>query len=193
MGHELEKLESSSADTGLKTTGKQGPPNEGTWEQRRTTANGFLTAGVDSGQGGRISSPKKRVGTRAGTAMTPENSSNASIFRKASRKPGDKTPNEENKQFDPGGRGEKAPPWNAVVTLPFFSGGELGSSLLVFCLCFSLFVCTLCALCFFFCFPNLLIYPGETYQQAERRGSWTQIESLMYATGGQAFSRPSLF
>ena len=186
MGQELEKLESSSADTGLETPGQQGPPNEGTWEQRRTTANGFLTAGVDSSQGGRISSPKERVGTRAGTAMTPANSSNTSFFRKASRKPGDKPPNKENKQFDLGGRGEKAPPWNAAVTLPFFSGGELGRSLLVFCLCFSLFVCTLYVLCFF-CFPKLLIYPGETYQQAERRGSWTQIESLMYATGGQIF------
>ena len=48
MGQELDKLESSSADTGLETPGQQGPPNEGTWEQRRTTANGFLTAGVDS-------------------------------------------------------------------------------------------------------------------------------------------------
>ena len=33
MGQELEKLESSSADTGLETPGQQGPPNEGTWEQ----------------------------------------------------------------------------------------------------------------------------------------------------------------
>ena len=42
---------------------------------------------------------------------------------------------------------------------------------------------------FFSCFPKLLIYPGETYQQAERRGSWTPIKSLMYATVGQALSR----
>ena len=42
---------------------------------------------------------------------------------------------------------------------------------------------------FFSCFPKLLVYPGETYQQAERRGSWTPIKSLMYATGGQALSR----
>ena len=189
MGQELEKLESSSADTGLETPGQQGPPNEGTWEQRRTTASVFFTAGVDSSQMGRVSSPKERVGTRAGTAMTPANSSNT-IFRKASRKPGDKTANEENKQFDPGGRGEKAPPWNAAIALPFFSGGELGSPLACF-LFVLLFVCLhfVCAL--FFGFPKLLSYPGETYQQAERRGSWTQIESLMYATGGQAISRPS--
>ena len=37
-----------------------------------------------------------------------------------------KTSSEENKQFDPGGRGEKAPPWNAAVPLPFFSCGEAG-------------------------------------------------------------------
>ena len=150
MGQELEKLESSSADTGLETPGQQGPPNEGTWEQRRITSNGFLTTGVNSSQGGRISSPKERVGARARTAMTPANSSNISIFRKASRKPGDKTPNEENKQFDPGGRGEKAPPWNAAVTQPFFSGGELGSSLACF-----LFVLLFVAAAVCVCFPNL--------------------------------------
>ena len=142
MDLELEKLESPSAHTGLETPGQ--PPNEGTWEQRRTTANGFLTAGVDPSQAGRISSPK-----RAGTAMTPANSSNT-IFRKASRKPGDKTPNEENKQFDPGGRGEKTPPWNAAVTLPFFSGGELESSLACFLFVLLFVAATVCV-----CFPNL--------------------------------------
>ena len=48
MGPELEELESSSAGTSLKTPGQQCPPNEGVWKQGRTTANGFLTAGVDS-------------------------------------------------------------------------------------------------------------------------------------------------
>ena len=32
MGPELEKLESSSAGTGLETPGQQCPPNEGVWE-----------------------------------------------------------------------------------------------------------------------------------------------------------------
>ena len=50
MDPELEKLESPSADTGLETPGQQCPSTEGIWEQRRTTANGFLTAGVDSGK-----------------------------------------------------------------------------------------------------------------------------------------------
>ena len=60
MGQKLEKLESSSADTGLETPGQQSLPNEETWEQRRTTANGILTAGVDSSQGGRTPSPPER-------------------------------------------------------------------------------------------------------------------------------------
>ena len=32
MGPELEKLESSTTDTGLETPGQQCPPNEGVWE-----------------------------------------------------------------------------------------------------------------------------------------------------------------
>ena len=56
MGPELEELKSSSAGTDFGTPGQQCPPNEGIWEQGRITANGFLTAGVDSSQGGRIPS-----------------------------------------------------------------------------------------------------------------------------------------
>ena len=91
----------------------------------------------DRGRGfkprGNISSPTEHVGTLAGTAATPE-------------KRRHKTTSEENKQFDPGGKGEKAPLWNAAVTLPFLFCGELwamGGSLLVlrvFCL---YFVCAL--------------------------------------------------
>ena len=149
MGPELEKLESPSAHTGLETPGQQCLPYEGIWEQGQTVANGILTAGVNSSQGGGIYSPKERVGTRAGTAMTPANSSNT-IFRKANRKPGDKTPNEENKQFDPEGQGEKARLGTRLYST-FLSGGELGSSLLVFCLCFHLLL-PLCVYLFFF--PN---------------------------------------
>ena len=182
MGQELEELTSSSAGTGLKTPGQQGPPNEGTLEQRQTTANGFLTAGVDSSQGGRTPSPPERsTSTRTFADIFPT----AAIQENRRRK----TPSQQNKQFNSGGRGEKAPPWNAAVTLPFFSG-ESWEAPCLFSVCASLFVCLhfVCAL--FFCFPKLSIYPGETYQQeVERRGSWTPIKSLMYATGGQAFSR----
>ena len=131
MDPERGELKSSSAGTGLETPGQQCPPNEGMWETGRTTADGILTAGVGSNQGGSISSPTEcvdrrastkstatfadisspteHVGTLAGTAATP-----------AKRR--HKTISEKNKQFDPGGKGEKAPPWNAAVTLLSFSG-----------------------------------------------------------------------
>ena len=137
MGPELKELESPSAGTVLETPGQQCPPNEGTWDQGRTTASGILTAGVGSSQGGNISSPTeraKRSATFAGissTAATPEN-------RRL------KTSSEENKQFDPGGKGEKAPPWNAAVTLLSFSGESWEAP----CLCFS--VCALSVLCLCF-------------------------------------------
>ena len=133
MGPELDEPALPSAGTGLKTPGQQSPPNEGTWETRRTITDGYFPVGMGSIQGGDISSPKERVGTRDGTAITPANSSNT-IFRKASRKPRDKTPSEENKQFDPRGRGEKPPPWNAAVILFFlFLGGALGHERLLVC------------------------------------------------------------
>ena len=48
MDPERDELESPSAGTGFETPGQQCPPNEGIWEQGQITANGFLTAGVDS-------------------------------------------------------------------------------------------------------------------------------------------------
>ena len=46
-----------------------------------------------------------------------------------------KTSNEENKEFDPGRKKEKAPPSDAAVTLPSFSGEKLEGFLSVFYLC----------------------------------------------------------
>ena len=169
MSQELEELTSSSTSTGLNTPGQLSPPNEGVWETGRITADSFLTAGVNSSQGGRTPSPTERS---ASTRTFADIFSTAAIQENRRLK----TFNELNKPFDPGGRGEKAPPWNAAVPLPFYSCGKAGRLLV-------------CLLCLFFCFPKLLIYPGETYQQAERCGSWTPIKSLMYATGGQALSR----
>ena len=60
----LEELKSSSAGTGLETPGQQCPPNEGTWDQGRTTASGFLAAGVDSNQGENVFQLRRKVGTR---------------------------------------------------------------------------------------------------------------------------------
>ena len=84
---------------------------------------------MGSNKGGDISSRTEYVGTRAGTAATPA-------------KPRDKKTSEENKQFDPGGKGENAPLWNAAVGLFFFfMGGGLGHGrLVVFASC-SLFLC----------------------------------------------------
>ena len=151
MNPEPMELETPSAGTGTETPRQQCPPIEGTWETGRTIADGYLVVGMGSNQGRDISSPTEHVGTRAGTAATPVNSSNT-IFRKASRKPRDKTTSEENKQLDPGGKGEKPPLWNAAVIdiVSFLSWGELwamGGSLLlfrVFCLCVSF--CLLCLL-----------------------------------------------
>ena len=131
-------IETPSAGTGIETSGQQCPPNEGIWETGRTITDGYLLVGMGSNQGGDISSPTERVGTRADTATKPANSSNI-IFRKASRKSKDKTPSEENKQFDPGGKGEKPPLWNAAVTVLsfFFLGGALGHGrLVVFASCY---------------------------------------------------------
>ena len=186
---ELEELTSSSASTGLNTPGQQeSPPNEGVWETERITADSTLTAGVDSSKEG--SSPMESVDSRASQESTTTTVAGTSSIAATPSKRRLKTSSEENKQFDPGGRGEQAPPWKAAVPLPFFSGSDAGR--LLVCLSGAelrgLFFCFVYAL-FFFCFPKLSIYPGETYQQAERRGSWTPIKSLMYATGGQALSR----
>ena len=88
-----------------------------------------------------ISLPTEHVGTLAGTAATP-----------AKRR--HKTFSEENKQFDPGGKGDKAPPWNAAVTLLSFSGESWEAP----CLCFVLFLCFVCVLFF-----KLLFFPGDHF------------------------------
>ena len=171
MSQEMKEPTSSSASTGLNTPGQLSPPNEGIWETGRITADSILTAGVNSSQGGRTPSPPERS---TSTATFADISSTAATPSKRRLK----TFNDLNKPFDPGGKEEKAPPWNAAVPLPFlFLWRSWEAS------------CSFSMLCLFFCFPKLLIYPGETYQQAERRGSWTPIKSLMYATGGQALSR----
>ena len=103
MDPERGELKSPSAGTGLETPGQQYPPNEGTWDQGRTTAAGILTAGVGSNQVGNISSPTERAKNAktfadiSSTAATLENRRH-------------KTTSEENKQFDPGGKGAKTPP-----------------------------------------------------------------------------------
>ena len=110
----MEELTSSSTSTGLNTPGQLSPPNEGVWETGRIIADGILTAGVNSSQGGRTPSPPERA-TRMVTAA------DISLAAATPPKRRHKTSSELNKPFDPGGREEKAPPWNAAVPLPFFS------------------------------------------------------------------------
>ena len=172
MNPELMELEAPSAGTGLETPGQQYPPNEGIREKGQTIADGYLLVGIGSNKGRDISSPTERVGTRAGTATTPA-------------KPRDKTTREEHKQFDPGGKGEKAPLWNATVIL-FSFWGELwaigGSLFLLRGLCLCVPVCLFIIYCPF---------QVTIVQRAEKHGRETRIKSLMYATGGQACSCPS--
>ena len=146
---ELEELESPSAGTGLKTPVQQCPPNEGTWEQGRTTANGFLTAGVDSNQGGNFfSTTTESVDTRASEKSTSI-TADSTILQQ-----GHKPRSEENKQFDSGGKGKKSPPWNAAVTLLYFSAESWETPC-----CASCFVAALCVLCL----PNYFSFPGDHF------------------------------
>ena len=90
----------------------------------------------------------EHVGTLAGTAATP-------------KKRRHKASSEENKQFDPGGKGEKAPPWNAAVTLLFFLGraGRLLACASCSLLVLRVFLSVLCV-CLF---PKLLFFPGDHF------------------------------
>ena len=149
MDLELGKLKSSSAVTGLNTPGQQCPPNEGIRETGKTTASGILTAGAGPSRGENISSTERA--TRMVTvADIPSIAATPSKRRH-------KTSSEENKQFDPGGRGEKAPPWNAAVPLPFFSWSEAGR--LLVCLSGAKlrgFLSVSCMPCV--CFPELMFF-----------------------------------
>ena len=154
MGPELKELESPSAGTGLETPGQQCPPNEGMWDQGRTTASGILTAGVGSSQGGYISSPTtESVDKRGKDTKTIEDISSTAATPENRRR---KTSSEQNKQFDPDGKGEKAPPWNAAVTLLSSSGESWEAP----CLCFvfsvsALYVCLL--------FQIIVFFPGDHF------------------------------
>ena len=67
MDPEQGQLEPPSASTGLEAPGQQCYPN---WETGRTTAAGYLTAGVGSNLGGDTSSPTERVDKQADSTST---------------------------------------------------------------------------------------------------------------------------
>ena len=182
MSQELEELTSSSTGTGLNTPGQQCPPKDGVWETGRIIADGILSAGVDSSKGGNISSPMESTERATRTRTVARISSTAATPPKRRHK----TSSEENKQFDPGGRGEQAPPWKAAVPLLFFSWSDAGR--LLVCLSGAElrgFFCVSSMLCFFLFFRSYVFpFTGDSYQQdVVRRGQ------VMYATGGQAFPR----
>ena len=165
----LKEPKSSSASTGLNTPGQQCPPNEGIRETGRTTASGTLTAGASSSKKRNISISTGTVAGISSTAATPE-------YRRL------KTFSEENKQFDPGGQREIAPPWDAAVTLPFFSGESWEAPC-----CFLFVLRALCFLCV--CFPELIFsFTDETYPQDQNHEERSRIKPMKYANGGQAFS-----
>ena len=139
MGPELEEHESPSAGTGLETPGQQCPSNEGIWETERTTASGILTADVDHQGGNLFSTTTESVDTRASEKRT-RNTADTTFLQQ-----GHNPRSEQNKHFDPGGKREKAPSWNAAVILLCF----LGESWEAVCL-FS--VCALCSVFFLNCF-----------------------------------------
>ena len=80
---------------------------------------------------------------------------------------GHKLRNEENKQFDPGGKGEKAPPWNAAVILLSFSGESWEAP----CLCFGFSVSYLFVLCFLNCCSFQVMTSQRAERHEGRRGS----------------------
>ena len=122
MKPERDQLESPSASTVFETPGQQCHPN---WETERTTAAGYLPAGVGSNLGGDTSSPTECVGMRVASEITTAPAASNTVFLKPRRKPNDKkTSSEENKQFDPGGKGGEPPPWKAAVLVASsFLGG----------------------------------------------------------------------
>ena len=119
----------------------------GDGEKGRTIADGYLLVGMGSNQGGDISSRTERVDTRAGTKSTTTSADISSPTEHVGTRAGtaatlaklrDKATRKESKQFDPGGKGEKPPLWNAAVMVAFsFSGGSAGPGVPVVCvLCY---------------------------------------------------------
>ena len=97
-----------------------------------------------------------------------------------SAKPRDKTTSEENKQFDPGGKGEKAPLWNADLILFFFWGERWGVGCPLLVLRDFLFCVPVCLL-FIYCSFQVIIFSelknmrGDADQVADVRNRRTSI------------------
>ena len=108
MDPEPGELESPSAGTGLEKPGQQCLPN---WEIGRTTAAGCLPVSMGSNFGeNTFPLAETAVGRRADSEITTPSTASNAVFLQTSRKPKDKkTASEENKEFDPGGKGGEPP------------------------------------------------------------------------------------
>ena len=116
-----------------------------------------MTAGVDSSQGGRTPSPPERsTSTRTF----------ADIFSIAATPPKQrhKTFDEDNKQFDPGGQGEKARLGTRLYST-FFSG-ESWEAPCLFSVCASFCCCSVCV-----CFPIYFFSTGDHFSAKLKDGT----------------------
>ena len=150
MNPELEKFKSSSAGTGLNTPGQQCPPNEGIRETGRITASGTFTAGASS-------SKKRNVSTSTGTVAGISSTAATPGYRRL------KTFSEENKQFDPGGQGEKARLGTRLYST-LFSGESWQAPC-----CFLFVPRALCFLCV--CFPKIFFPTGDHFSAKLKDGT----------------------
>ena len=186
MGPELEKLEPSSAGTGLETPGQQCPPNEGVWETGRITANGFFDRGRGFKQKGKYF-VKHGTGDKNGNGCRHLFDSCYPVKTKAQdiqRTEQAVRPRWEKREGTALGRG---------CNSTFFFWGELEGSLLAFCLCFVFCLCCVCLFLKLFFSSQVMTSQKDMRGDASQGSSQSRIKSLMYATGGQTFSRPSPF
>ena len=186
----MEELTSSSASTGLNTPGQESPPKKGVWETGRITADSILTAGVDSRKKRKYFVTDGKCGHASQSKEYKNGNGCRNLFDSCYPAKTKAQDIQRRKQaVRPGWKRRAGPALESGCTSTFlFLGRCWEASCLPVCGKLRGFFSVSSMLCFF-CFPKLSIYPGETYQQAERRGSWTPIKSLMYATGGQALSR----
>ena len=155
-----DQLESPSAGTGFETPGQQCLPN---WETGRTTAAGCLPVGVGSNFGGNtFFLAEVAVGTRADSEITTPSTASNTVFLQTSRKPkAKKTASEENKPFNPGGKGGEPSPWKAGVrVVSYFLGNELWA-----------WIPAACVVCFSACLSDVYYsYQVVIFLQAEKYG-----------------------
>ena len=176
---ELGNLKSSSAVTGLNTPGQQCPPNEGIRETDKNYRLWHLAR--------RRGSKPRRKYFKHGTSDKDGNGCRHLFDSCYPVKTKAQDIQRRKKQFDPGGRGEKAPPWNAAVPLPFFFWGEAGR--LLVCLPGAKlggFLSVLSMPCLCVCFSKIVFLQVKLISKTFSRDA---DKSLMYATGGHAFSR----